>query len=165
MSRRCLIDGYNVIKSFSPWMHMSLREGREAFVCWLRDFRPQGSYEAIVVFDGQSDVYGGVLHMPGIRMLFTSSGSADDYIRHYVEEARDVKSLMVVSNDKDIALYARALGATVMRVGDFLKIGQKINRKLKNTSRDQVQGSEKYISHSQAAQINQELWKRWVKHD
>jgi hypothetical protein len=73
-----------------------------------------------------------------------------------VEEDKDSKNCVVVSDDKDIFLYARSLGARVMSVAAFT-----------SKSRAAVHGrqspSEKYISLSRQEKINKELRGFWLK--
>ena len=54
-----------------------------------------------------------------IRVIFSDGCSADDHIKRMVEEDADHKNCVVVSDDKDIFLYARSLGAKIMSVAAF----------------------------------------------
>lgn len=107
-----------------------------------------------VVFDGHPDHFGGALQ-GDIRVIFSDGCSADDQIKLMVEEDADRKNCVVVSNDKDIYLYARSLGARIMSVEAFTS-------KSKSFQSRQDPGG-KYISLSRQENINKELRSFWLK--
>jgi len=107
-----------------------------------------------VVFDGQAEFAGGA-PQGEIRVIFSEGCSADDQIKRMVEEDLDQKNCVVVSDDKDIFLYARALGARIMGVAAFTS-------KLKDIPLRQDSDG-KYISLSRQEKINKELRGFWLK--
>ena len=155
MSLRYLLDGYNILKQMASLRDLPLEEGRRGLLRWIDHARPQGSVKNLVtvVFDGHPDHYG---HMSQdeIRVIFSDGCSADDQIKRMVEDDADKKNCVVVSDDKDIFLYARSLGARVMSVGNFTSV--------KQAGRSTSSG-EKYISLSRQDKINQEMSKIWLK--
>lgn len=165
MSLHYLIDGYNLVKSTEKFNALPLADGRDALLRWLLIARPQGSgnNEVTVVFDGKSDVFGGSYQNQGIRVIFTQDTSADDLIREMVEAHANPKSLVVVSDDKDIVIYSRALGAKVVGVKTFTQSVIQVNKSRSKPVR--AQESSKYISHTKADAINKELRKLWVDDD
>ncbi len=124
--------------------------------------KPQGSSNnaVTIVFDGQADVWG---PNPGgcVRVIFTEGESADDKIKRIVEQSPHKKNFVVVSNDKDIVLYARALGAKVLTVQAFMAHATTGHRQHKGSQASAAEG--KNISSTQADRINQELSKLWLK--
>lgn len=165
MSRHFLIDGYNLVKSTPVFAAKSLQEGRNALIRWLTVCRPQGSVNntTLVVFDGRDDVFGGSLGNDDIKIVYTPNTSADDYIRDIVEHHPRPKDLVVVSNDKDITVYARHCGAAVISVEAFTSpLTSTVN---KNSKPQGNKGQTKYISHTQADAINKELKKLWLNDD
>ena len=76
-------------------------------------------------------------------------------VKLLIEEDDDKKNCVVVSDDKDIFLYARSLGARVMKVGAFTSKPQVIGA---NSNSDK-----KYISLSHQEKINKELSAIWLK--
>jgi len=116
-----------------------------------------------VVFDGQPGQYFSypVAHVsvsedsPEIRVIFSDGCSADDQIKHMVDLDINKKNCVVVSNDKDVFLYARSLGARVMSVAAFTSKSKEVYTK--NDS------GGKYISLSRQEAINKELSQRWLK--
>ena len=111
MSLHYILDGYNILKQIPAFNDLSLEDGRRGLMRWIENARPAGSRNntVTVVFDGNPDFWGAAL--PGApqeatRVIF-SNGSADDKIKHMVEEDENRRSCVVVSDDKDIVLYAR----------------------------------------------------------
>ena len=107
-----------------------------------------------VVFDGHPDHYGAT-PQGDIRVIFSDGCSADDQIKRMVDEDTNSKNCVVVSDDKEIFLYARSLGCRVMSVAAF-------------TSKPQVthgrpDSGGKYISLSRQEKINKELSGIWLK--
>jgi hypothetical protein len=88
-----------------------------------------------------------------------SDGSADDKIKLMVEEDQERRSCVVVSDDKEIVLYARALGARAMGVRAFTS---KPGRDTGSGHGRQDSGG-KYISLSRQEKINKEMSSIWLK--
>lgn len=108
-----------------------------------------------VVFDGNPDFWGAAPEGE-IKVIFSEGGSADDKIKKMVEEDADTKNCVVVTDDKDIFIYARSLGARVMRVEAF-------RSKSKTNNHRPVVVDSKKISLNSQEKINQELAKIWLK--
>jgi predicted RNA-binding protein with PIN domain len=161
MSLHYLLDGYNILKQMAPLRDLPLEDGRRGLLRWIGDSRPQGSVnnQVTVVFDGAE----GSCSLQGeIRVVFSDGCSADDKIKRMVEEMPAKKNCVVVSDDKDIFLYARSLGAKVMSVAAFTSV--------RAGRRDDVRAraslaptNEKYISLSRQEKINKELSGIWLK--
>ncbi len=119
MSLHYLLDGYNVLKQMAPLRDLPLEDGRRGLLRWIGDSRPQGSVnnQVTVVFDGTEDDLR--CWQGEIRVIFSDGCSADDKIKRMVEEMPAKKNCVVVTDDKDIFLYARSLGARVMSVAVF----------------------------------------------
>lgn len=95
------------------------------------------------------------------KALFSQDESADDCIKRMLDEARDIKTYVVVSDDKDIVLYARALGAKVMSVKEF---GPGLfSRTVKSGGMKPADTAKKPVSLMQEQTINAELEKIWLK--
>ncbi|MBF0570730.1 MAG: NYN domain-containing protein [Candidatus Omnitrophica bacterium] len=158
MSLHYLLDGYNVLKQIPAFRDLPLEEGRRGLLRWIDITRPQGSVnnQVTVVFDGHPDYFSASPHGE-IRVIFSDGCSADDTIKLMVEEDAYKKSCVVVSDDKDIFLYARSLGAKVMSVAAFTS-------KTETFSARQDAGG-KYISLSSQEKINKELRSFWLKEE
>jgi len=122
---------------------------------WIGDSRPQGSVnnQVTVVFDGHPDHYG-ASPQGEVRVIFSDGCSADDKIKRMVEEMPARNNCVVVTDDKDIFLYARSLGARVMSVAEF-------TNKPRGFGAGQEPGG-KYISLTRQEEINKELFKKWL---
>jgi YacP-like NYN domain len=133
---------------------LPLEEGRRGLLRWIDQERPQGSVnnQVTVVFDGHPDHFGGA-HQGEIRVIFSDGCSADDKIKLMVEEDPACKNCVVVSDDKDIFLYARSLGAKVMSVTAFTG---------KGTIPKGQKSDGKYISLSHQEKINKEFFQKWL---
>ena len=156
MSLHYLLDGYNVLKKIPAFRDLPLEDGRKGLLRWIDDSRPQGSVnnQVTVVFDGHPDHFS-VPPLGEIRVIFSDGCSADDTIKLMVEEDLSRKNCVVVSDDKDIFLYARSLGAKVMSVKAFTSKSRGFQ-----TSQD---SGGKYISLSRQEKINKELKVIWLK--
>ena len=120
MSLLYIVDGYNVIKS-GPLGDLPLRQARERFFSFLETSRPHGSVRnrLIVVFDGSSEVFG-FKDQTSFEVVFTSGESADEKIKSLVGDLPDTRSVIVVTDDRDLSYSVRRCGAQVMGTKDFL---------------------------------------------
>jgi predicted RNA-binding protein with PIN domain len=145
----------------SRLVNRPLEEARQGLLLWLTAARPQGSArnKVTVVFDGKSEHLSFPPASGEIRVVFTCQESADDYIKRLVEESGDPKKFVVISDDKDIKLYVRALGAGVLSVREFA--ADLFQRKAGGVKAKPSAGSTKYITVTQANKINSELERVW----
>ena len=155
MSLHYLLDGYNILKQMAAFRELPLEEGRKAFLRWIDDQHPQGSANntVTVVFDGHPD-YFGTMQQGDIRVIFSEGCSADDTIKRMVDEDRNLKNCVVVSDDKDVFLYARSQGARAVKVAAFIAKPA--------APHGRVESGGKYISLSRQEKINQELKRKWL---
>jgi hypothetical protein len=133
-----------------------------ALLNWISRSRPQGSLNnsVTVVFDGQEEFFGAHSSSP-IQVVFSRGESADDLIKKMAERFASKKSLVIVSNDKDITLYVRALGASVLSVGEFT--GENVSRKKTSSlSKETRSSGSKYISLTDQDKINKEFKRIWI---
>jgi len=160
MSLHYLLDGYNILKQISAFNDLSLQDGRCALIRWIENARPQGSVNntVTVIFDGNPDFFGAA-PQGDTRVIFYD-GSADDKIKLMVEEDPKRGSCVVVSDDKEIVLYARALGARSMGVRAFTSKPGMRDRGCPNMRQDP---GGKYISLSRQEKINKEMSLIWLK--
>ncbi len=139
----------------------SLEARREGLLRWLNAARAQGSARnrMTVIFDGQPGHFGG---MGGgeIKVIFSDGQNADECIKNIVDCARDPKNFVVVSDDKGIRLYVRALGARVLGVKEFAE--SLFKRAAGKASNPGVSEGQK-VNMTQADQINKELERLWIK--
>ncbi len=165
MALHYILDGYNIIKCMDGLADLSLEDGRSALLKILSFQRPQGSArnDVTVVFDGRSDVWGPTPSGP-TKVVFTSGETADEYIKRAVEGAKDLKNVVVVTNDGEICCYVRKLGAKVLSVLEFLTLRSGAGSR--NRSQSGVSGElkkQKHIPRVTQSQINKELEDIWIK--
>lgn len=156
MSLHYILDGYNVINLAFPENSGKLKTSREKLLEFIRKQRPQGSLKnkITVVFDGKGDFLPeNTQSLP--EVIFTRNETADDKIKKIVEGAKNPKELVVVSNDRDITLFSRRLGAKIQSVEEFLAS----KRKARAKASDDI----KNIPASAEFKITEELRKKWLK--
>lgn len=158
MSLHYVIDGYNVIKHSAYGMPTGKSgDSRISLLALIRDKKLCGSSKnkVTVVFDGGA---GMLQHDPRIHyanVVFSGDETADKKIKKLVSTASNPKTIVVVSDDRDIALFIRSLGAQPMGVAEFLAKGYAPAPK---SSGDH----EIKVNYSQMQKINEEMRKRWL---
>jgi len=122
MSLFYIVDGYNVIKRSTFFDKKTLRESRDSFFSFIESTRPQGSLKnrLVVVFDGSSEVFG-FKEDHCFEVIFTRGQSADEMIKAMVSDSGHPKNIIVVTDDKELALSVRRQGAKIMSTTEFLK--------------------------------------------
>ncbi|HNV24330.1 MAG TPA: NYN domain-containing protein [Candidatus Omnitrophota bacterium] len=162
MSVHFLLDGYNIIHQM-PFKNLdSLEDQRNRLIRFIENQRPHGSRnnKITVIFDGQE----GFLNYQKsviVDILFSCSSSADEKIKQMVREAVHKKNMVVVTDDREIQIYVRALGAQVVGVNDFLTRSSDA-KNIKQIARAD-KDSAKNISKTLEYQINEEMKQIWLK--
>ncbi|MCR4338242.1 MAG: NYN domain-containing protein [Candidatus Omnitrophica bacterium] len=160
MSLHFILDGYNVIKQTAPLADMDIQSSRLYLIRWLETYHPQGSLrnQATVVFDGHVSVGGYPQYQSSsVKVLFSYDESADDVIKRMVAESENKKSIVVVTNDREIQYFVKGLGAQILEVQNFLEKGEKSGGAASGKS-----GTTKNLSRTTQDQINAELEKIWL---
>jgi predicted RNA-binding protein with PIN domain len=117
-----LVDGNNVMAQRVGW-HRDKPGARRQMMDELAEFARAKPASLAVVFDGAPEK-----HFPdgsrykGIDVYYAERGSnADERIKRFVDDARERRTLSVVTSDRELATYVRRCGAQVMSSGDFRK--------------------------------------------
>lgn len=164
MSLHFVIDGYNLIKQTPALNKDNLEDSRVALIKFLNIHQPQGSgnNQVTIVFDGKEGNFYYAAASRSIEVIFSIGQSADDKIRMLVEESAHPKTIVVVTNDREIQLSARQLKAQVRTVDEFLK---KFNaaQKLKQKADKKNSADEKILSYSSEEKITEEMKRIWLK--
>jgi predicted RNA-binding protein with PIN domain len=115
-----LIDGNNVMAQRVGW-HRDKPGARRALLDDLARFAICRKASVAVVFDGAPEQhFADGAKYKGVRVFYAERGSnADERIKRMVEEARERRTLQVVTSDRALADYVRRCGAQVMRSGEF----------------------------------------------
>jgi len=110
-----------------------------------------------IVFDGFPGRNNEREENPEATIIYSCDISADEKIKRLVEKSTQRKSLVVVSDDKEIKLLVKALGAKATGIEDFS--GRQ--KRAKTEKEKEPQRGE--LSFSQMHKINQELSELWLK--
>lgn len=115
-----LVDGNNVMAQHVGW-HRDKPGARRILMDQLAEFARLKHAHVDVVFDGAPEPYfaDGSTYR-GIKIYYAERGSnADERIKRFVDAARERKTLLVVTSDRELGTYARRCGVQVIRSGDF----------------------------------------------
>jgi len=108
-----------------------------------------------VVFDGYPDTRLDNLDKGNTMVIFSRRESADERIKKLIELIPNPKNVVVVSDDKEIKLFARGCKAQVASVEDFLNFQHK-------SPRNSTSFREAELTYTQMHKINEELKKIWL---
>ena len=115
-----LVDGNNVMAQRVGW-HKDKPAARRRLMNEAAELMRSRRVSVTIVFDGAPEQHfaDGSTYR-GVRLFYAARGSnADERIKELAEHSRERKTLVVVTSDRALAAYVRALGAQVMRSGDF----------------------------------------------
>ncbi len=117
-----LVDGNNVMAQRVGW-HRDKPKARRGLMDELARFAQGRRVRVSVVFDGAPEQhFGDGASYKGVRVFYAERGSnADERIKQMVEQARERRTLIVVTSDRQLADYVRRCGAQVVRSGEFRK--------------------------------------------
>jgi predicted RNA-binding protein with PIN domain len=169
MSLQYIIDGYNIIKH--PWfarINKKIEDKESALLDFIRLNRlcPKSNNKTTVVFDGYPSLSKPHQYKTDIAVVFSRKDTADERIKKMVEASAAPGGIVVVSNDKEIVFFARAMGAKVVTTEAFIArapIVQRLKASQDKKSQGQNEDSEPKISFSSMQKINQELRRIWLK--
>ncbi len=159
MSLQYIIDGYNLINNSSFIRgNKDVKKPSLLAVRAIKTRRLTGSLKNKVslVFDGyppfdteESDAQ--------INIIYSRKITADEKIKKMVEESANRRSIVVVSNDREIIMAVKSLGAQHVTVEEF------IAEKTKSSGPGDKETFKSDLNYSQIEEINQELKKIWLK--
>ena len=153
-----IIDGYNLLNKIPRFKTRPLRRQRESLIGFLEGFKAAISprNQISVVFDGKSRFSFDHVPQTNVKVIFSRDEEADALIKRMVDEAGAVKSLVVVSDDRQITRYARAKGAGFEGSRQFL------SRTHKKKAKPSLDDCAKLDSR-RASEVNRELRGLWQK--
>jgi predicted RNA-binding protein with PIN domain len=165
MSLHFVLDGYNLVKQDAHLAVLKLEAGRLALLKLIvtRQLQGSSSNQVTVVFDGQMGETQ-EHYSAGIDIVYTSFETADDWIKRFVEDSATPRNIVVVTDDKEIRCFVRALGAVIMGTREFLE-GRGSRRRQADLARKlkRVQTEKKEISSVVEHKITSELSEFWLK--
>ncbi len=115
-----LVDGNNVMAQRVGW-HRDKPGARRLLLDELARFAQVKKARVTVVFDGAPEQHfaDGASYRGVVVFYAERASNADERIKRLVEEARERRTLIVVTSDRALAGYVRRCGAQVLRSGDF----------------------------------------------
>lgn len=110
----------------------------------------------MIIFDGfpralAQEEYGG-----NFNIIYSGRQTADEKIKQLIEKSANPKIIVVVTDDKEIQLFARASRAKVMGIEEFID-----SKQTRGAGKEIEQETE--LTYAQAHKINEELKKIWLK--
>lgn len=108
-----LVDGYNVAKQ--AWPSLDLEGQRVVLLDAIENLVRRFGSDITVVFDGADVVGASADRRRVVRVVFSPEGVlADDVVRDEVRRLPATRHVVVVTNDKEILVDTRSMGANVM---------------------------------------------------
>lgn len=160
MSLQYVVDAYNLIN------HPSFRPEKQSvniqysLVNFIKINQLSGSRnnQVTLVFDGYPKSGQEIPNEDGLACVFSQDKEADEVIKKLVENSRQPRNIIVVSDDKEVQIISRLLHAKVCSVEEF--IGAKKNKLAANAKA--LDPTDLKLSYSAMQKINAELKKKWL---
>jgi len=119
-----VIDGYNVLKQAIHKNVVSDNE-RASFVNQLKRYSKKKGHRINLVFDGGPYDWATKERYDGVYVIYAGAGrTADDYIKSYLGEKRNL-DILLVSSDRDICRFAKRLDIEYIDSAEFYDILQR----------------------------------------
>jgi hypothetical protein len=156
MSLHYILDGYNIIRHEAYRPRGRTNDPRYGLIAFVRDEELCGSAKntVTIVFDGFSS---GFNYDDGrFRTVFSGDAKADEKIKVMIEASDRRKTIIVVSDDREIRGFAGIYGVKTERVEEFVG-GRRSARRVDDES------AKPELSYEKMHRINSELRARWLK--
>jgi predicted RNA-binding protein with PIN domain len=114
-----------------------------------------------VVFDSYPPVPGLKQNYVNVDIIFSRDETADEKIKKMVEKSSRPRNIVVVSDDKEIKLFVKSVGARVLGAEEFINRQEK-QRNLKDEE-TAMSALKPELNYSEILKINRELKKIWLK--
>jgi ribosomal protection tetracycline resistance protein len=159
--REILIDAYNVIfahPKLGPLVRRDPARARDEFLSLVATRLPQDGSLGVVVFDAMRDPRPptetgrtGRERQRGLQVVYARE-TADAWIQARIRDHSEPGALTIVTSDNAILATARAHGAGILKVSDFLQLAARRQARLR-----ELRSSEK-PTHQSSREI--EEWER-----
>jgi predicted RNA-binding protein with PIN domain len=160
MSLQYIIDGYNLIHNpLVAGARSNHQDPKEELLRLIKKKRLTGSAKnkVLIVFDGYSSDFKERNIDEPFTVIFSFDESADEKIKKLVEASSNPKTIVVVSDDKEIRFFARASGARVLSIEEFTG---SVKKAADSNEKELVKPE---LNYTQIQKINQELKKIWLE--
>jgi predicted RNA-binding protein with PIN domain len=141
-----LIDAYNVLFAhprLGPLVRRDPEAARHEFLALVAQRQPADGTRVVVVFDahrepGPPTATGrtGRSYEKGVHVVFAPE-TADAWIQAHVRRHPEPADVTVVTSDREILATARAHGCPVLRVSEFLQLGERRRRRAEELRRSE----------------------------
>ncbi len=116
-----VVDAYNVLKQVLPSVHVGERE-RLRFINELGRYARHRQHKIILVFDGGPYDRAFQERIAGVYVVYAGSHeTADEYIKRYLNEHREL-DLLLISSDREVRAVAHCLQIESVAAPDFYAI-------------------------------------------
>ena len=131
MNPNYIIDGYNLIYNiprFRNSLDSGLEHARNMLISFVRGYLSSHKVKMTIVFDGDEV---GVIEKPSksalrLKIIYSKPPEkADPIIKRLVRNARNKKSLFVVSADNELIQFGRNSGAQTLSPEEFYQLASK----------------------------------------
>ncbi len=142
------IDGYNLLFHL-PKNKGSFEEKRRILISQINEQAKNLSLQITIVFDASDpdQKHDTRSHFDDLELIYTHrKKSADDAILEAVEHSRNPALLCAVSSDKGVTSKARALGAQILSLPEFLAFLFKKQKKKQFNQASDFQDSPREIA-------------------
>jgi predicted RNA-binding protein with PIN domain len=122
-----LIDAYNMLKQIIIRREIAQQE-RTRFLSLISRYSNKKKHHMVVVFDGGPYEWLHRERVHGVQVVYSGlHQTADDYIKHYIGDHKE-SDLLLVSDDRDLNLYAQRFSMPSISPRDFYILVQEALR-------------------------------------
>ena len=160
MSLHYVIDGCNLVRHplFPEVTPFRSQDSRAALVAFIARSKICGSVrnDVTIAFDGYAPRGFLAPQEYNITVAFSLNTSADELIRQRIQQSKAKRTYVVVTDDRELGLFIRALGADWRTVQEFLA------PKLKKLTAQPGDTPKPELGYETIERINKELKKLWL---
>ncbi len=116
-----IIDGNNVIhkvKAFSRFIRTDKQSPRERLIFMIENYFQGRSVKITIHYDGFERF---PIRASIVKIIYSDKKTADDKIKHQIEDADNPRNIIVVTSDTGIKAFARKCGCEVISSENFIK--------------------------------------------
>lgn len=126
-----IVDGYNLAFKIEQ-SSQNIKDGQTALVIkqvvhFVKSGIKDQRSKTIIVFDGKETNQPSKTSYFGVTLLFSKKPqTADDIIRNFIRNTKNIDKWTVVSSDNEILFTAQDLGAHTLKATDFIRMRNKL---------------------------------------
>ena len=143
--KEIIIDGNNLIgknKALSIIQKKDKAAAREKLAFLLDRYYSNKALKAYLHFDGYKNIS---IAVENIRIIYSNEKTADEKIKAQIEQAKNRKSITVLTSDRNLQQFAKACSCGIISSENFWKIFQSMNQQDEEQSRiDEINNIEEF---------------------